>query len=162
MASALRVGQKKSKRSPPRVKLPLLNSVDEAVIATDLAGKVVFWNLAAERVYGWKWQEVMGRPIEELLVTGPDQEEAAKIMKRLRQGKSWTGDFKVRRRDGTEFVARVTDEPMYDGKGNIVGIIGISHPLPEASPETSSDLGSVGRRKSNSATSARLAQQPVV
>jgi PAS domain S-box-containing protein len=163
MASALRVGQKRSKRKRPRVKLPLLNSIDQAVIATDLAGKIVFWNLAAERVYGWKWQEVIGRPIEKLLVPKPAHGDAAKIMEQLRQGKSWTGEIKLRRRDGSEFVATVTDEPMYDGQGNIIGIIGISQPTPRPTEgENLSDLGSAGRRPLNTAASAPLANQPVV
>jgi PAS domain S-box-containing protein len=83
----------------------LLNSVSEAVIATDLSGKVLFWNAVAERLYGWTWEQAVGRQIEELLVTPNSRAAAAKIMKQLRQGKSWSGKFKVRRRDGTEFIA---------------------------------------------------------
>ena len=118
-----RWGQKSS-----RAKLPDLTSSDKAVIATDLSGKVVFWSAAAERLYGWKWQEVIGRAIVELLVPHSHLPEAAEIMKRLRQGKPWTGPFKLRRRDGTEFVGIVTDKPMRDEKGNLIGIIGVSEP----------------------------------
>jgi PAS domain S-box-containing protein len=133
MAAALRLESNKSKkRKPPRVDLPLANSPDQAVIATDLTGKVVFWNLVAERMYGWKWHEAIGRAIAELVVPEPLHGDAAKIMAQLRKGKSWTGEFKLRRRDGTEFVATVTDEPMHDGKGNLIGIIGISRPSSKA------------------------------
>jgi len=134
MAPAVRVQSKKSKRKPPRVDLPLDNSADQAVIATDLNGKIVFWNLVAERMYGWKWQEAIGCAVTDLLVPEPLHSDAAKIMDQLRKGKSWTGEFRVRRRDGTEFVATITDKPMQDDQGNLVGIIGISRPGTEIVP----------------------------
>ena len=128
MTTAFSAGPRKSKRKPPRVNVPMPNSATEAVIATDLTGKVVFWNQAAERTYGWKWHEAIGRSVEDLLVPQSAQPDAAKIMDQLRRGKSWTGQFKVRRRDGSEFIATVTDKPMRDEKGNLVGIIGVSRP----------------------------------
>lgn len=140
MAAGLRLDSKKSRRRPPRVDLPLANSADHAVIATDLNGKVVFWNLVAERMYGWKWQEAVGRAITELVVPEPLQGDAAKIMTQLRKGKSWTGEFKLRRRDGTEFVATITDEPMHDSQGNLVGIIGISRPESVTTKERQSSV----------------------
>lgn len=106
--------------------LPILNSLDKAVIATDLEGKVVFWNSMAEKLYGWNWKEAIGRQITDLVVPPHGQPDAARIMKQLRKGKSWTGQFALRRRDGTEFVATVTDQPLQDNQGNLVGIIGIS------------------------------------
>src|SRR5438045_1352882 len=114
--------KRKQKRSMAAADPPVLNSATEPVIATDLAGKVVFWNLAAERMYGWQWHEAVGRPIAELIVPDSQQGEAAKIMEKLCQGKSWSGEFKLRRRDGSEFIAIVTDHPMHDHHGNLVGI----------------------------------------
>ncbi|HJT81918.1 MAG TPA: PAS domain-containing protein [Chthoniobacterales bacterium] len=125
MAVAVAIPRKKRKRAP-RVALPILNSVDRAVIATDLEGKVVFWNAMAERLYGWTWKQAIGRQITELVVPPDGQPDAARIMKQLRNGKSWTGQFTVRRRDGTSFTATVRNEPIQDNDGHLVGIIGIS------------------------------------
>src|SRR5690348_13502836 len=127
MARAVHVQSGKRKRAPLRGELPFANSTDQAVIATDLTGKVVFWNRTAEQIYGWNWQEAVGRNIAELLVPDAQKHDATKIMAKLRQGKSWTGTFKLRRRDGTEFIGAVTDQPMLDSDGNLIGIIGISH-----------------------------------
>src|SRR4051794_22389463 len=127
MTTAVRLRRRKGKRVSPHSDPPILNSADKAVIATDLSGKVVFWNLMAEEIYGWKWNEVIGRPITDLVVPPSAQSDGEKIMEQLRQGKSWTGEFRLRRRDGSEFIGKVTDEPMRDSKGNLIGIIGISH-----------------------------------
>ena len=126
MAAAVDIARKPRKRRQPRVALPILNSLDKAVIATDLGGKVVFWNSIAEKLYGWNWKEAIGRDITDLVVPPNGQPNADRIMKQLRKGKSWTGQFTVRRRDGSEFVITVRNEPMQDNDGNLVGIIGIS------------------------------------
>lgn len=126
MAAPVKVDTPSPKRKLPQADIPVSNSLDRAVIATDLAGKVVFWNSAAETIYGWKWDEAIGRLITDLIVSEPDQTDAGRIMEQLRQGKSWTGKFRLRRRDGTHFVATVTDEPIRDSEGNLIGIIGIS------------------------------------
>jgi PAS domain S-box-containing protein len=147
VAAAPRVKPSRSRKKPAGVDLPHLNSLEEAVIATDLAGKIVFWNLAAERVYGWKWSEVIGRAVVDLLVPESELPEGTKIMKKLRKGKSWTGPFRLRRKDGSEFVGMVTDQPMRDREGNVIGIIGISRP----------DWEDCGPRSWNTASSNRSA-----
>jgi PAS domain-containing protein len=65
------------KRADERIRLQaqLLSAVGQAAIATDLQGKIIYWNRAAEEMYGWSAEEVMGRPIievtpsEELLIS---------------------------------------------------------------------------------------------
>src|SRR5689334_21468231 len=111
MASALGITNNIQEGHSLRVALPILNSTDEAVIATDLTGNVVFWNSVAEKIYGWTWQQAVGRHVTDLIVPADGQPDAARILEQLRIGKSWSGEFTVRRRDGSEFVAVVTDEP---------------------------------------------------
>jgi|SRR3954451_515780 len=126
MPQTLRAGPERPKRTRSRVALPLTNSVKEAVIATDLDGRVVFWNGVAERLYGWKWHEALGRQSIELTVPPSARVPASKIMDRLRKGKTWSGEFNVCHRDGSRFVADVTVKPMKDERGNLIGMIGIS------------------------------------
>ena len=97
-----------------------------AIIATDLDGRVVFWNRAAEELYGWSADEVQGRDILELNVNPEALEHAERILSELRAGGSWTGEFDVRHRDGRRFPALVTNAPYLDRSGALVGIIGVS------------------------------------
>lgn len=97
-----------------------------AIIATDLAGRVVFWNRAAEELYGWSAAEVQGRDILELNVNPEALEHAERILAQLRVGGSWTGEFEVRHRDGTRFPALVTNAPYLDPSGAFAGVIGVS------------------------------------
>jgi diguanylate cyclase (GGDEF)-like protein/PAS domain S-box-containing protein len=109
----------------------LLDAVGQAVIATDPLGKVIYWNRAAESLYGWSVEEIMGRSIVEITPSEDFAEQAEEIMSELMAGRSWTGEFTVRRKDGTTFPALVTDTPVHDEQGNLVAIIGVSTDITE-------------------------------
>src|SRR5919112_1309395 len=105
-----------------------LAALGQAVITTDVAGVVVYWNPAAEALYGWTAEEAVGRNIASLSVPEMAQEIAADVMSALRDGVPWSGSFPVRRKDGTVFPALVTDSGIYRD-GTLVGIIGVSTTL---------------------------------
>lgn len=109
-----------------QLKRHLLNAVEQAVIAIDLSGKVLFWNRFAETLYGWPAQEVLGRNITGMLSAPEMQDASREIMDRLRQGESWSGEYMVQRRDGTQFPAYIMDAPIQDAEGNLIGIVGVS------------------------------------
>lgn len=97
-----------------------------AVIATDLAGTVTHWNAEAELAYGWRADEVIGRPITELTVGPEDRQLAEEIMDSVRLTGEWTGDFEVRRKDGSSFEAHVRNTLIRDEHGEAVGLAGVS------------------------------------
>ena len=109
----------------------LLENVGQSVIATDLSGNVIYWNNAAERIYGWSSVEAIGQNIISLTPTQSTREQAAEIMKNLSEGNSWTGEFLVKRKDGSSFPAMVTDAPFVNSKKELAGIIGISSDITE-------------------------------
>ena len=109
----------------------LLSAVEQAVIATDLDGKIVSWNSFAEKLYGWSAAEAIGSNIMEITPTEADLEQAVEIMSLLREGKSWSGEFFVRRRDGSIFPAMVTDSPIVNERHELIGIVGVSVDITE-------------------------------
>lgn len=109
----------------------LLNAVQQAVVATDINGQVTYWNRHAETLYGWKAREAIGRNVVEVLVSPEQTAHAGEIMAALARGEMWRGEFEIQRRDGSRFFAEVTDSPVFDEGGNVVGIIGISHDVSE-------------------------------
>src|SRR4030042_1347259 len=114
-----------------RFQARLLNSVGQAIIATDNDGKIIYWNHAAEQVYGWQEAEVLGRSIVDVTPAEPSQEQAANIMNRLIAGESWSGEFLAKSTDGTIFPAIVTDAPITNDIGEVMGIIGVSTDISE-------------------------------
>jgi PAS domain S-box-containing protein len=120
------ISEQKRREKESHFQSYLLGAVEQAVIATDLEGKILFWNSFAERLYGWSAAEAIGANVLELVPASGMQEVAAEILSRIRKGESWSGEFSVKRKDGSVFPALVTDSPIFDSKGELIGVIGIS------------------------------------
>lgn len=110
----------------------LLSFLGHAVIATDLGGRIVRWNPAAERLYGWTAEEILGRNIADVTVSEAGKEHGEDIMRSLRQGRPWSGGFTVVRKDGSTFSALVTDVGVPSDDGRLAGIVGVSTDLGQA------------------------------
>ncbi len=125
------ITQRRQAEEQIRFQAHLLNAVGQAVIATDLDGKIVFWNRFAEQLYGWRADEAIGRNVVDVIVPQMTRAQAQEIMEALRRGASWAGEFLVQRRDGTVFPAMVTDAPIHAPDGRLIGIVGVSHDISE-------------------------------
>jgi PAS domain S-box-containing protein len=111
------------------LQMGLLDSVRQATIATDLSGRVIYWNRFAETLYGWSPEEAVGRNSIDLMVPIEGKPAAEEIMQQLRAGHVWNGEFVMQRRDGTSFPAEVTTSPILDHDNQLVGIIGVSNDI---------------------------------
>lgn len=109
----------------------LLNAVGQAIIATDLEGKITYWNRGAERLYGWKETEVLGRSIIDVTSAVTSKEQARDIMDQVIKGESWSGEFIAKNREGNNFPTIITYAPIIDEKEKIVGAIGVATDISE-------------------------------
>lgn len=109
----------------------LLDAVEQAVIASDLSGKIFYWNNFAETLYGWSAEEALGQNVNVLISAPALLAKGQEIMDRLVEGESWSGDFMVRGRDGTSFPAHVMDSPILDEEGKLTGVVGVSFDISE-------------------------------
>ncbi|MCU1501741.1 MAG: hypothetical protein JWM12_1095, partial [Ilumatobacteraceae bacterium] len=107
-----------------RFQAQLLDAVGQCVIATDTEGRVTYWNRAAERVHGWRADEVLGRHVS-AAGTFESDPRTRDIVDLMVRGESWTGDLWARRRDGSRFPILITNTPVLDASGNMTGVIGV-------------------------------------
>ena len=105
-----------------------------ARIETDQAGAIVAWNRAAEALYGYRAEEVLGRPVMSVVVPVRAQRQASAIMEALAVGGSWEGEFDVRHRDGRLLRVVVHDAPLLSGDGEVIGVVGYSLPAADSGP----------------------------
>ena len=98
----------------------------ESVIITDLEGRVVLWNRATEKMFGWKAAEAIGRPVVEVTSSQLPFEQTTQMMARLARDETWDGEISSRHRDGNAIRAQVICAPHYDEDGKLVGVIRIS------------------------------------
>jgi PAS domain S-box-containing protein len=125
------ITERKKAEDSIRFQAHLLNTVEQAVIATNLEGTVIYWNQFAEKLYGWTDVEAINRNIKELTTPEINAAQADQIMSDLNTGKSWTGEFTVRNKAGAFFPAHVSNSPVTDNNGELMGIVGISVDISE-------------------------------
>ncbi len=109
------------------LKTEMLNSITQSVVTIDMQGNVTYWNKGAEKLYGWKAEEAIGRPIVELTPI-LSREQAEEMLRQLFNGNSWEGEFHARDKKGDEFVVHSINSPIFH-EGVQTGVIGISSSL---------------------------------
>ncbi|MBS0471049.1 MAG: PAS domain S-box protein [Proteobacteria bacterium] len=106
------------------------NSFD-AIVSKDLNGVVRSWNKAAERIFGWSADEIVGNSIR-LLIPEDRGEEEDRILAKVRAGERVPKFETVRRRkDGSPVPVAITVSPLLDGAGKIIGASKIAHDISE-------------------------------
>jgi len=107
----------------------ILNSIGEAVIATNPAGVITYWGDGAVGLYLWKSVEVLGKNVLDVLVPLSSSGQAENIMRQLRAGKAWAGELVVIDKNNRGFPVSITGTPLFDESGSLKGIISVSHDL---------------------------------
>ena len=100
----------------------LLDYVNDAIIATDENLVLTAWNSGAERLYGWRAEEVIGRTTIEVLATelsDVDREAALRVVK---EGGEWQGEVVQRHKDGHRLHVEVAAMVLADGPTRIVSV----------------------------------------
>lgn len=99
----------------------IVESSDDAIISKDLNGTITSWNKGAERLFGYRPAEVIGKPIT-ILIPADRQEEEPKILGRIRCGERIDHFETVRRKkDGSLLHISLTVSPIRDESGHVIG-----------------------------------------
>jgi PAS domain S-box-containing protein len=110
-----------------RLEEQLLYMVEQAVLAVDLTGSIVFWNRFAERLYGWTEEEARGHNIDQLLAAPQLLKSVRANLKKLWRGsESWAGEFLVQRRDGAAFTAHLNASFIQSGQRTLISMVSIA------------------------------------
>jgi PAS domain S-box-containing protein len=98
----------------------VIESSPVAIVEVDLERRIVGWNPAAERVFGWTSEEMLGRPAA-TIVPAARQAEHEGLVARVRAGASYSGFRSIRqRKDGTFFDVILAAAPVHGETGEIV------------------------------------------
>jgi PAS domain S-box-containing protein len=94
---------------------------DDAIVSKSLNGVIMSWNAGAERIFGYKAHEVIGKPIE-ILIPLDRWHEESEILSRIRRGERIEHFETVRKRkDGALINISLTVSPVRDANGRIIG-----------------------------------------
>ena len=128
----------------------IVESSDDAIIGKDLNGVVTSWNPCAERMFGYKAEEMIGRSIRNIIPAElfPDED---RIMSAVARGER-TEHFETARltKDGERIDVSLTLSPVFSDHEEIVGVASISRDISqqkkiEKALHTSERLATVGK-----------------
>jgi PAS domain S-box-containing protein len=115
------VTERKAAEHTRRLLSSIVESTGDAVIGKDVSGRIISWNKAAERLYGYLQEDIIGLHIS--FIIPPDRRpEMEQILERIRRGEA-VSNLETRRirKDGTVIDVAVTVSPIKDEKGTVIG-----------------------------------------
>jgi PAS domain S-box-containing protein len=109
----------------------IVESSYDAIISTDMRRKITTWNHAAERLYGYTFDEVIGRPFA-ILIPPDRHDEHLTIRGRIERGERIENYETVRqRKDSTLVDVSLTISPVRNAEGKVVGSSSIVRDITE-------------------------------
>lgn len=109
----------------------IVESSDDAILAKDLDGTVTSWNRGAERLFGYRAAEIVGKSVM-LLLPDDRQDDEAPILARLRRGERVRHYETVRRRkDGSLIDISLSVSPLREASGRVIGASTIARDITE-------------------------------
>lgn len=128
----------------------IVSSSDDAIVSKDLNGIVTSWNSAAERIFGYAAEEMIGKSITTIIP--PElQNDETRILQTIARGERIEHFETVRlKKSGERIEVSLTVSPVKDGSGRIVGAAKIAREITqrkkaERALHTAEKLASVGR-----------------
>ena len=114
-----------------------LQSIGDGVITTDANSTIDYINPVAEELTGWRLEDAMGRPVEEIFrafheeTCEPLENPLTVSIRRIRPIKSVRPMLLIRR-DGNELYVESTAAPIRDGQGHVAGGVLVFHDVSES------------------------------
>jgi PAS domain S-box-containing protein len=109
----------------------IIQSTDDAVIGKSLDGFITSWNPAAERLFGYAAEEIIGKPVS-LLISPNHPDEEPQILAKIGRGEPVSRYETVRiRKDGRQVSVSLTVSPIKDDSGKIIGASSIARDITE-------------------------------
>ena len=109
-----------------------LNSIGDAVLSTDIGGKVTYLNVVAEKMTGWTREEALGKSLEEVfkIIDGSTRKACLNPMTTAIEKNKTVGltpNCILIRRDGCESAIEESAAPIHDRQGFVTGAVIVFH-----------------------------------
>jgi PAS domain S-box-containing protein len=130
VTSAIRdITQRKAIEEAVKAQASLLDAANDAIWVAGFDEKITYWNKGAERLYGWKREEAMGKSPHDLLRTQFPVSLGEIVKSRERGG--WQGELVHTKRDGTVVTVSSSWTALKDAQGQPTGWLQINADISE-------------------------------
>jgi PAS domain S-box-containing protein len=125
------ITERKQAEERLRYQSVLLANVNDAIVASDAQYRLTAWNAAAESLYGWKAEEVLGRFGLDITRTEWPEVEAEEMRRSIAETGSWRGEAIQARKDGTRVPVEISSMVLHDENGLITGYVSVNRDITE-------------------------------
>lgn len=101
----------------------LMTNVSDAIISTDLVFNILSWNPAAEQIFQWKENEVLGKHWHSLAEIHYLGQNASEVLRQFNSVGYWGGLLSQKRKDGQAIISDARISMVKDTKGQPVGVV---------------------------------------
>jgi len=125
----LDITERKQAEQKIRQQAALLDSTTDAILVRDLGNKIRFWNKGAERLYGWKAEEALGKNADKLLYRETSQLQ--NNQKSLAEDDSWQGELHQVTKEGKDIVVATRWNLVRNEEGQPKSILTVNTDITE-------------------------------
>ncbi len=126
---AIDVTERKQAEDMLQYQASLLHSVSDAIISTDATLIIQSWNEAAEIVYGWQADEVIGQPLRSIVKSVYSTTSESAVIAQVYADGYWRGEVIQTRKDGFTINVLTSMSVIEDADGKPMGIVSVNHDI---------------------------------
>ncbi|MBW4541614.1 MAG: GAF domain-containing protein [Myxacorys chilensis ATA2-1-KO14] len=108
-----------------------LQQMPDAILLTDLEGKIQRWLGNAEQIFGYSAAEAIGKPLNFFHHPDIQLTRTAEIIRSIEETGAFSGEISCRRKDGSALPIETTAKTVYDQAGNPLFLVGINKDITE-------------------------------
>lgn len=113
--------------------MAVVDATDDAILGTDLEGRVTDWNAGATRLFGYEREAVLGRPVASFLMPADRREEDTRVRQAVMRGERVPRFETVRLCKEQRLIhTSVTVSPIFSPEGKVVGSTMVEHDVTAA------------------------------
>lgn len=108
----------------------LMDNVRDAVISTDKDFYIVSWNHIAEKIFGWKEDEIKGKSLISLIKTDlKDSGVRTSVIKKLQTAGAWEGEITLEKKDAQKITISASSSAIWTPNGKFRGTVTIARDI---------------------------------
>ncbi|MFA4935057.1 MAG: MASE3 domain-containing protein, partial [Candidatus Methanoperedens sp.] len=100
----------------------LFDNANDAIIIHDIEGRVISWNNAAEKIFGWTAQEITGKKLVPVIIPPERRVEVERTACSIVPGGLTGFELEFLRKDGSRIDGSLTVSHLRDAGGNVIGV----------------------------------------
>ena len=131
VATAQDISERKLVENDDAFKSNIIQHINDAVITSNKDLFITGWNSAAERMYGWRAEEVIGKKGENILKTEFSSGTRAQILQKLKETGEFSAEVTQLRRDGSRFPVETRSVAFRDANGEVSNFVSVNRDITE-------------------------------